>query len=110
MAGTIAISGPAFISNAAANIYTPPNAAVYIVIRHIHVDNVTVAAASFSLYKGLTGGSAAGTEIFKDQSIAAKSPFDYYCAQKMLSTDFLSGIASAGSTLVIIVEYELFAV
>jgi len=107
---SINISGPAFIASSATNIYTPPNAAVYVVIKHIHVDNVTVAAATFSLYKGLTGGSAAGTEMFKDQSVAAKSPFDYYCAQKMLSTDFLSGIASAGSTLTIIVEYETVAV
>jgi hypothetical protein len=108
--GTLAISGPAFMSSSAANIYTPPASTIYIVIKHIHLANVTVAAASFSLYKGLTAGVLAGTELFKSVSIAANSYLDYYPNQKMLSVDFLSGLASAGSTITITVEYELFVV
>jgi hypothetical protein len=107
MAGTLkAIAGPAFISNAAANIYTPPASTIYTEIRHIHVANVTTAAHTFTLYVGATGGSASGTELFKDKSVAAKDTFDFYCRRKMLSTDFLSGIADAASALVITVDGE----
>lgn len=108
MAGTKKrIAGPAFLSNAAANIYTPAASTIQTILLHIHVFNVTAAAASFSLYVGATGGSAAGTELFKTRSIAANSEFDYYCELPMASTDFLSGLASASSTLVIVVEGEM---
>ena len=110
MAGTLSIVKTAFLTNAAANIYTPPASTIYLVLRHIHICNVTVAAATFSLYLGLTGGSLAGTELFKLQSVAADSVFDYFMSQKMTSVDFLSGLASAGSTLTITVEYESFVV
>lgn len=109
MAGTIKrLAGPAFIANAATNIYTPPASTIFTVIRHIHFVNVTTSAATFSLYIGATGGSASGTEIFKDHSISGKLEFDYYPANGILmtSTDFLSGIASAASTLTITVTGE----
>jgi hypothetical protein len=108
--GAIKRMGPAFLSNSAANIYTPPASPIYTVIRHIHVANVTSASATCSVYVGATGGSAAGTEIFKDKSIAAKDTFDYYCGMRMSATDFLTGIASASSTLVITVEGEVAVV
>ena len=111
MAGQLkAIAGPAYIASSATNIYTPPASTIYTVIRHIHIANVTTGAITFSLYIGATGGSTGGTEIFKDYSVAAKSSFDYYCVRKMLSTDFLVGIASAGSSLTIDVEGEQFVV
>ncbi len=107
MAGTKKrIAGPAFISNAAADIYTPPAATIFTVLKHIHVANVTGVAATFSLYIGATGGSAAGTEIFKNKSVAANDVYDHYLDRKMLSTDFLSGIASALNTLTITVDGE----
>lgn len=107
MAGTLKrIAGPAFISNAAADIYTPPASTIYTVIRHIHIANVTVGAVTFSLYVGATAGSAAGTELFKSHSIPANSEFDYYCSLRMASTDFLTGIAGSASSLVITVEGE----
>lgn len=111
MPGTIKrIAGPAFIANAAADIYTPAAATIYTVIRHIHVANVTAGAVTFTLYVGATGGSAAGTELFKGYSVAANSSFDFYCALKMVSTDFLSGLASAASSLTIVVEGEQYVV
>lgn len=107
MAGTLKrIAGPAFLAASATNIYTPPASTILTVIRHIHVANVTAGAVTFTLYVGATGGSAAGTELFKSHSVAANSEFDYYCVQLMTSTDFLSGLASAGSSLVITVEGE----
>jgi hypothetical protein len=107
MAGTIKrIAGPAYIAASATNIYTPPASTIYTVIRHIHVANVTAGAITFTLYVGATGGSAAGTELFKTRTVAALDTYDFYCGLFMASTDFLSGLASAGSSLTITVEGE----
>lgn len=107
MSGTLKrIAGPAYLAAAAADIYTPPAATIYTVIRHIHIANRTAGAVTFTLYIGATGGSAAGTELFGAHSIAANSAFDYYCQKKLVSTDFLTGLASAATSLVITVEGE----
>lgn len=104
MAGTPKrIAGPAYLANSAADIYTPPASTMYVVIRQIHICNVTTAAATFSLYVGSTGGSSGGTELFKDYNVNAKGTYDWYGYLVMKSTDFLSGLASASSTLTITV-------
>lgn len=111
MAGQLKrIAGPAFIASAATNVYTPAASTIYTVIRHIHVANVTAGAVSFSMYVGATGGSAAGTELFKGHSVAANSEFDYWCNLKMISTDFLSALDANGAALVITVEGEMVVV
>lgn len=110
MAGALKlIASPAFIANAAANIYTPPASTIYTVVKHIIVGNHTASAATFTLYVGATGGSAAGTNLFGlNVSVAANSQFVHYFSPglKLLSTEFLSGVASAASTLVITVMGE----
>lgn len=100
------IAGPAYLANAAADIYTPPASTIYTVIKHIHIANKTVGAVAFTLYVGATGGSAGGTELFGAKSVPANDVYDYYCNLKMISTDFLSGLASAATSLVITVEGE----
>lgn len=111
MSGTLKkLAGPAYISNSAADIYTPAASTIYTIIRHIHVANKTNTAATFSLYVGATGGSAAGTELFGTKTVAAYDTFDYYCVMKLLSTEFLSGISETASALVIVVEGELVVV
>ena len=110
MAGTIKrLAGPAYVSNAAANIYVPA-ANLYGVIRHIHLVNKDSSARTLSLYIGATGGSAGGTEILKDKSIAVADTYDYWSFTRMATTDFLTGIASAASAIVITVEGEEYAV
>lgn len=105
MAGTLKrIAGPAYLSNSAANIYTPPAATIYTVIRHIHFANKTSSPATFSLYVGATGASAGGTELFAGFTLGPNLTYDYYCTLQMLSTDFLVGLASAASTITITVE------
>lgn len=106
MAGTIKkLYGPAALTNVyTTNVYVPASALIYDVIRHIHVVNKTGAAATFRLYLGATGGNAAGTELFYDQSVAANSSFDAYMALKVTSADFLVGGASAATTLSITIE------
>lgn len=112
MAGAIKrIAGPAYLAASATDIYTPPNSAVFVRITHIHIANVTAGAVTATLYIGATGGSAGGTELMKGHSVAANSEYDWYSSPglKMVSTDFLSGLASAGSSLVITImgTYEV---
>lgn len=110
MAGTLKrISGPAYLANAAADIYTPPASTIFTVIKHIRVTNKTGVAASFTLYIGATAGSAGGTEISGlSKNVPANDYVDMYFTPglKLLSTDFLSGLASAASTLTITVMGE----
>lgn len=96
------LAGPAYIAASATNVYTPEAATIYTILKHLHFCNVTASAVTFSMYIGATGGSAAGTEIFKDLSIAAKSTYDWYGNVKMLSTDFLTAISTASSITVVV--------
>ena len=109
MAGTLKrISGPAYIASSAGNIYTPPASTIYTVIKHIRIANKTAGPVTATLYVGSTGGSAAGTEILEAKSVAAHDVYDQFFSPGlyMASGDFLSGIASAGSSLVITVMGE----
>lgn len=100
------LAGPAYVANAAANIYTQ-NALIYDIIRHIHLANKTSGAVTVSLYVGATGGSAGGTEILGAHSIPANSELDLYMALRLAgNVDFLSGVASAANSITITVEGE----
>ena len=103
MAGTPKrLFGPLALTNTlTTNIYVPPSALIFDILRHIHIANKTSGAVTFSLYLGATGANAAGTELFNTVSIAAYSTFDWYGALKMVSTDFLVGGASASTSLTI---------
>lgn len=107
MAGTLKkISGPAYLGSSVADIYTPPAATIYTVLRQIHIANVTAGAVTYTLYVGGTAGSTGGTELAKGVSVPANSWVDIFLNLKMLSTDFLSGLASAGTSLTITVMGE----
>ena len=106
MAGQISrLAGPAFIAAAAADILTTPAAGFHHVIQHIHVVNVG-AQSSFSLFLGITGGSAAGTQIGGGTKvIAANDTLDLYFSPGLVmeNTKYLSGVAADASRLVITV-------
>lgn len=94
MAGTVrALAGPVALGNGVYtnNIYNPASALIFGTIRHIHVNNNTAGTLTFRLFKGATGANASGTDLFFDKPVAAKENFDYYCALRMESTDFLVG-------------------
>lgn len=105
--GTInLIASPAYISNSAANIYTPnASSSIHTVITHIHIANVTSGAITFSLYIGATGGSSGGTQLEGGYSVAANSDYDKYFSPglDLTSSQYLSGIASSATSLVITV-------
>ena len=81
----------------------------YILITHIRLVNRTGSAATASLYKGATAGSASGTECFFPPSVAipANSYVDWYGRARLDSADFLSGLANAASTVVINIDGEI---
>jgi hypothetical protein len=110
-AGAIKRTGPVAMSAAlTTNIFNNASALIYNRIKRIHVVNKTGVAATFSLWLGATGGNAAGTELYTAQTVAANSVFDGFMDERMDSTDFLVGGASAGTTLTIVIDREEFAV
>lgn len=112
MAGLIKRTfGPVALSaTLTTNVYNQGSALIYDVIRHIHVVNKTGGAVTFSLWLGGTGANSAGTELFNAQSVAANAVYDWYGLLKMISTDFLVGGASAGTSLTITGSGEQFVV
>lgn len=112
MAGTLKRTfGPiALTVTMTTNIYNNSSSLIYDNLKHIHVVNKTASAATFSLWIGATGANAAGTEFFSAQNVGANSVFDWYGNLKLLSTDFIVGGASAGTTLTILGEGEQLVV
>lgn len=96
------IAPTAFIGSSIGNVYTPPAATILTKIGQIHLANVTAGVVNVSIYRGLTAGSAAGTELLKDYALAAKgnpgSILDmvFPLGLIMKSTDFLTAIVSTG--------------
>lgn len=80
----------------------------YLVVKHIRISNKDTIAHVVTLFKGATGGSAAGTEFaFDNYSLAAGQSQDYFCQQRFDSTDFLSGIADLASKVTINIDAEV---
>lgn len=80
----------------------------YIVLRHVRIVNKTASAATFSLWKGATGGNAAGTEVIgQGVSVPANSYFDWYGIMRFDSADFLVGGSNTATALSIQGEGEI---
>ncbi len=112
--------GPLALTNAAANILNPgtttggvnstasPYGNLRIILTHIRLVNKTSGAVTASLYVGATGASAAGTEFLGTAvSIAANSYLDWYGRMPLDVADFLTGLASANTSITIEGEGEI---
>jgi len=111
--------GPLAVANTVGNLFNPPTVTggvnppgtstnTYYVLRHIRIVNKTGGAVTFSGYIGATGGSAAGTEFLGNGlSIAANSYVDWYGVLRLDVADFLTGVASAATSLTIEAEGEI---
>ncbi len=112
--------GPVALSNTlTTNVIAPAAAgasavgytatATYIVLRHIRIVNKTGSAATFTLYKGATGGNAAGTEFMGTAvSVAANSYVDWYGALRLEGTNgFIVGGAGTAAALTFNAEGEV---
>ena len=116
--------GPAALAASAANILNPGTLTggvlngstfasgnyinSYVLLRHIRIVNKTNGAVTVSLYIGATGGSAAGTEFaFNATSVPANSYLDWYGLLRLDTGDYLTGLASAATSLTIQGEGEI---
>lgn len=110
--------GPVALTTSVANIANVPTTTggtglgtplLAFVPSQIHVVNKGAAIATFSLYLGATGGSAAGTELWTAVPVAVGSYFNDYFVPglRMVAADFLTGLASANTTLVITITGQL---
>tara|TARA_R110000868_G_scaffold301_2_gene2502 strand:- start:12545 stop:12916 length:372 start_codon:yes stop_codon:yes gene_type:complete len=111
--------GPTAVANAVGNLFNAPtltggvnppatSTASYYILRHIRIVNKTAGAVTFSGYIGATGGSSAGTEFLGTAlSVAANSYVDWYGALRLDTADFLTGVASAATSLTIEAEGEI---
>jgi hypothetical protein len=111
--------GPVALTNAAANILNGTVTSLagpvgitltqpVITLKHIRLVNKTASAGTASLFIGATGGSAAGTEFaFSAVPIPANSYVDWYGVLRLESTDFLTGLANANTTITFNAEGEV---
>jgi hypothetical protein len=80
----------------------------YLLLTHIRIVNKTAGTVNVSLWIGATGGSAAGTEFaFSAFGITANGFQDWYGRVRLESTDFLTGLASAATSLTFEAEGEI---
>jgi hypothetical protein len=80
----------------------------FAILTKLHILNKTGSAATFSLWKGLTGANTAGTEFIGTAvSVAANSTATYFLNSRFNSTDFLVGGAGTLTALTIQGEFEL---
>ena len=109
--------GPVALGAAVANILNPPAGSggvgltatnQYLILKHIRIVNKTGSSATFTLYIGATGGSAAGTEFMGvATTVAANSAVDWYGQLRLDAADFLTGLASSATTLTFQAEGEI---
>jgi hypothetical protein len=70
----------------------------YILLRHVRAINTSPTPASVTLYKGLTAGSASGTEyMWCGKNIPGNDSVEWFGELRLDATDFLSGLASAAT-------------
>lgn len=80
----------------------------YIVLQHIRVTNNDIVAHTVALYKGLSNGSAPGTEFaFSGATIQPKASLDWVGRARFDSADFLTGVADTASKVTFTAEGEI---
>lgn len=111
--------GPVAIANSIGNLVNPPTLTggvnppasstnSYLILKHIRIVNKTAGAVTFSLYIGATGGNAAGTEFMGTaKSVPANDYVDWYGLLRLDTADFLTGVASAATSLTFEAEGEI---
>lgn len=92
--------GPAQVSNAAATKYTTP-ALTKTIIRHIHIQNPSGSAVTFT---ASIGADAAGTRIFDAYSIGANQVLDHFCYYVLEAAEILQAFAGTNNILVLTID------
>jgi hypothetical protein len=94
------MAGPAQVSNAAATKYTVAVSRRGI-IRHIHIQNPSGSAVTFT---ASIGADAAGTRIFDAFSIAANQILDHFCYYVLETTEVFQAFAGTNNVLVLTID------
>jgi hypothetical protein len=111
---------PVALTNAIANLLNPNVTSLsgpvgftmsqpFLIVTMARVVNKDSAAHNCTFYKGATGASAAGTEIWANAlSIPANSSIVvFYGRQRFDAADFLTGKADANTVLTLEIEAEI---
>ncbi len=113
MGTTKLLAGPVALGTSAANIVQGGggSALIYDVIKQVRVTNKATVDATFSLYLGATGATAAGTELAKTQAVKAGASADiFFTGLKVVSTQYLVGLSDTATALTIAVLGEQYVV
>jgi hypothetical protein len=101
------------LTTSVANVLNPPTLSggtgipgnttgTYVVIRILMIVNKSASPTTFSFWKGATGASAAGTEVFGTSLQISGNQTAYYPVQMRLDVgDYLTGQASANTSLTV---------
>lgn len=104
------LAGPAVVSNSAATKYTVP-AGTKTIVRHIHVQNPTGSAVTFTLS---IGADAAGVRIYDAYSIPAAAAgvtanvLDIWCYYVMEAAEVIQAFAGTTNVLTLTIDGDEF--
>lgn len=94
------MAGPAQVSNAAATKYTV-GANRRGIIRHIHVQNPSAGAITFT---ASIGADAAGTRIFDAFSIGPNAVLDHFCYYILEAAEIFQALAGTNNVLTLTID------
>lgn len=94
------LAGPAQVSNVAATKYTVP-AVTKTVVRHVHVQNPSGSAVTFTMS---IGADAAGVRIFDAYSIAANTVLDHFCYYVVEAAEIIQALAGTTNILTLTID------
>jgi hypothetical protein len=94
------MSGPALLTNAAVTKYTVPAGTVAI-IQHIHVENPTGTAATFTMS---IGTDAAGTRIYDVYSIGAGQVLDTFCKYVLQPAEIVQALSGTNNVMTLTLD------
>jgi catechol-2,3-dioxygenase len=94
------LAGPAQVSNAAATKYTVP-ALTKTIIRHVHIQNPSAAAVTFTMS---IGADAAATRLFDAYSIAAGTVLDHFCYYIVDAAEIVQALAGTNNILTLTID------
>jgi len=94
------LAGPALVTNAAATKYTVP-ALTKTIIRHVHIQNPSGAAVTFTMS---IGADAAAVRLFDAYSIAAGAVFDHFCYYIVDAAEIVQALAGTNNILTLTID------
>lgn len=96
----VRLAGPALLTNATATKYTTP-ASTVTVLQHIHVENPTASAVTFTMS---IGADAAGTRIYDAYSIPAGGVLDQFCKYVLAAGEIIAAFAGTTNVMTLTLD------